>query len=191
MIENLLVLGRWLVERLTRQEHSIDIEGFLFASGFAVLVVLVGWASQITSRSKEARDLETEFLKKARVKRDDYKKIINETGATEESFSALVDFLYSKKGKDEDVEIFERLKSIKEDLETLEKKYAFRFLNLLFMSFSFFMTGSIALFLPRGQQIWTLFPNLVFIGFAFINLIRVHNLERRYTSNIHEAMEKL
>ena len=188
-VDSVWKFGKVIIEKLTLGEHTVDIEGFLLASGFALLVVLVGWANQITSRSKEAKDLEMDFLKKAKLKREDYKKIINEGGSTEDSFSALVNFLYSK--KEEDVEIFEKIKEIKSDFEKLDRKYCFRFWLLLWMSISFFVTGILAFFLPSQYEILSLFPNLIFIFLTFVNLIRIFNLEKRYTKSIQEAMEKL
>jgi len=169
----------------------MDIEGFLLASGFALLVVLVGWANQITSRSKEAKDLEKDFLEKAKIKRPDYKKIINEAGSTEDSFFALVDFLYAKEREKEDIEIFEKIKRIREDITNLSKKYTWRFWILLFMSISLFVTGIVAFFLPSQHNFLALVPNLLFVVIVFCNLVKVHNLEKRYTKNISEAMEKL
>ena len=66
----------------------MEVEGFLLASGYALMIVLLGWASQITSRNKETRELETKFLAKTKLKRPDYKRMIKEKGATEDSFSA-------------------------------------------------------------------------------------------------------
>lgn len=167
----------------------MDIEGFLLASGFALMVVLLGWASQITSKSKETKNLEADFLQKAKLKRPDYNKIVNEGGTTEDSFSALVEFLYSR--KEEDIAIFEKIKYVKSDLEKLDKKYNWRFWVLLWMSISFFITGITAFILAAEYEFWVIFPNLVFIVLVYVNLIRVHNLEKQYTKNIHDAMEKL
>lgn len=189
MMEKLLKIAEFLIDRLKTGEHSMNIEGFLLASGFALLVVLVGWANQITSRSKEAKDLEADFLKKAKLKRADYKKIVNEGGATEDSFKTLVDFLYTK--KEEDLQIFEKIKFIRADIEKLDKKYGGRFWILLWMSICFFVTGSIAFFLTPEEEFWAILPNLIFVVLVFVNLIKVHNIEKRYTKNISEAMEKL
>lgn len=167
----------------------MDIEGFLLASGFALIVVLVGWANQITSKSKETKDIEADFLKKAKLKRSDYKKIVNEGGSTEDSFKTLVDFLYTK--KEEELQIFDKIKIIKADIENLGKKYSGRFWILLLMSACFFITGIVSFFLPLGKKFWAVLPNLIFVLFVFVNLIKVHNLEKRYTKNISEAMEKL
>jgi len=129
------------------------------------------------------------LLRASKLKRADYKKIVNEGGATEDSFKTLVDFLYTK--KEEDLQVFEKIKFIKADLEKLDKKYSLRFWILLWMSICFFITGSIAFFLPPEEEFWSILPNLIFIVLVFVNLIKVHNLEKRYTKNISEAMEKL
>jgi len=178
-----------LSANLKTANHTMDIEGFLFASGFAVLVVLVGWANQITSRSRETKDLEADFLKKAKLKRSDYKKIVNEGGSTDDSFKTLVGFLYTK--KEEDLQVFEKIKFIKVDIENLDRKYDGRFWILLWMSISLFVTGGIAFILPPEEKYWAIAPNLILIILAFINLIEVHNIEKRYAKNISEAMEKL
>jgi hypothetical protein len=125
------------IVKVKTQGHKMDIEGYLLASGFALLVVLLGWANQITSKSKETKDLEGDFLKKAKLKKSDYKKIVSEGGATEESFKALVDFLYTK--KEEDLEIFDKIKHIKEDIDKLDDHYSWRFWVLLCMSICFFL----------------------------------------------------
>jgi len=188
-MEKLLKIAEFLIGNLKTGEHTMDIEGLLLASGFALLVVLVGWANQITSKSKETKDIEADFLKKAKLKRADYKKIVNEGGATEDSFKTLVDFLYTK--KEEDLQVFEKIKFIKADIEKLDKKYSLRFWILLWMSICFFITGSIAFFLPPEEEFWAILPNLIFVVLVFVNLIKVHNIEKRYTENISEAMEKL
>lgn len=189
MIDKLLEIAVSLINKLKSEGHTMDTEGFLLGSGFALLVVLVGWANQITSKSKETKDIEADFLKKAKLKRADYKKIVNEGGSTEDSFKTLVDFLYTK--KEEDLQIFEKIKFIKADIEKLDKKYSGRFWILLWMSACFFTTGIVSFFLPLDQKIWAILPNLIFVLFVFINLIKVHDLEKRYTKNISEAMEKL
>lgn len=189
MMEKLLKIAEFQIDSLKTGEHSMDIEGFLLASGFALLVVLVGWANQITSRSKEAKDLEADFLKKAKLKRTDYKKMINEGGATEDSFTAVVDFLYS--AEEDNVVVFDKIKRVKEDLQSLDKKYSWRFWILLLMSISLFVSGTLAFFISPAYKLWALAPNLIFVILVFHNLIKIHNLEKRYTKNIYEAMEKL
>jgi hypothetical protein len=192
VIGKTLKLSEFLIDKLKQGENTMDVSGFLLASGFALLVVLLGWANQITSKSKETKELEAQFLEKAKFKKGDYKKIINEKGSTEDSFSALIDFLYSsKKDKQEDVEIFEKIENIKKDLASLDNLYGWRFWILLFMSTSLFVTGVTAFFLSPNYKLWALAPNGIFIIIVFCNLVKVYNLEKRYTINISESMEKL
>lgn len=171
------------------QGNTTDVERFLLASGFALLVVLVGWANQISSKNKETKDLEADFLRKANLKGDDYKKIVNERGATEESFNALVEFLYTK--NEEDLDIFDKIRHIKEDIPKLRDYYGRRFWLLLWMSISLFITGTISFILPLNEKFWAIIPNLIFVAFLFFNLMKVHELEKRYTKNLSDAMEKL
>jgi len=179
----------FLIDKLRTGDSKMDIEGFLLASGFALLVVLLGWANQITSKSKETKELEGEFLKKARLKKPDYQKMINEGGVTEDSFTAAVDFLYS--AEEENVVVFDKIKRVREDLQILDKKYGGRFWILLFMSISLFVSGAVAFFISPDCKLWVMVPNLIFVVAVFCNLIKVHNFERRYTKNIYEAMEKI
>jgi len=118
-MEKLLKVAEFLIDNLKTGKHTMDIEGFLLVSGFALLVVLVGWANQITSKSKETKDLEADFLKKAKLKRADYKKIVNEGGATEDSFKTLVDFLIQKRKKTS--KFLRKLNSSKRILKSLIK----------------------------------------------------------------------
>ncbi len=167
----------------------MNVEGFFLASGFALLIVLLGWASQITSKSKETKELEAGFLAKAKLKRDKYKKMINEGGATEDSFIAVVDFLYTS--EEDNVVIFDKIKRVKGDLQKLDRKYNWRFWILLLMSMSLFLSGAVAFFLCDCYKLYTLLPNSIFVVVVFCNLITIHNLEKKYVKNISEAMEKL
>ena len=167
----------------------MEVEGFLLASGFALLIVLLGWASQITSKSKEAKQLEADFLSKAKLKRDDFKEMVDEGGTTEHSFITVVDFLFS--AEEENVVIFDKIKRVKEGLYTLDKKYRWRFWLLLLMSAFLFLTGTVAFILPDCYKLWALAPNSIFVVMVFCNLITIHNLEKKYVRNISEAMEKL
>lgn len=189
MIEKLLKIAESLIDRLKTGENTMDIEGFLLASGFALLVVLIGWANQITSKGKEIKELESEFLAKTKLKRDDYQKMINEGGATEDSFITALDFLYSAEEKN--VVVFDKIKRVKQDMQSLDKKYTRRFWILILMSMSLFVSGGVAFFISPDYKLWVLIPNSIFVIIIFWNLIKVHNLENRYTKNIYEAMEKL
>jgi len=168
----------------------MDIEGFLLASGFALLVVLVGWSNQITTRSKETRDLEQDFITTAKVKRKDYKSMINKGESAEKSISALVDFLYSKREKTEII-AFDKITEIKKDLPLLNQKYANRFWILLITSISLIISGIGAYYLPEAYKIYAVFINLVFVVLMIVNLVSTYKLEKRYSENIHKAMEKL
>ena len=167
----------------------MDVAGFLLASGLALLIVLLGWASQITSKSKETKELEADFLKKAKVKREDFKKMINEGGATEDSFIAVVNFLFST--EEDNVVVFDKIKRVKEELDSLDRKYSWRFWILLLMSMSLFLSGAVSFFVCESYKLYTLLPNSIFVVVVFCNLITIHNLEKKYVRNISEAMEKL
>jgi hypothetical protein len=167
----------------------MDIAGYLLASGFALLVVLLGWANQITSKSKETKDLEADFLKQGKIKLTDYKKIVKDRGATDDSFKALVNFLYSE--KKDNAEIFELIVRIKSDLIRLDRQYRFRFWILTLLSLCFFITGVASFFLTEPLKYWLLSPNLVLVVMIFINLISVYCLENRHNNNIRAIMEKV
>lgn len=169
----------------------MDIAEFLLASGFGLLIVLLGWYNQMTSKSKETKDIERDFLSKANLKGEEYKKITDKSGATKDSLFALVDFLYSKKRKNEDIEIFDKIKNIKTDLVALDNKYTWRFWMLLGMTACLFISGLVAWFLPENFRIWSLAPNLIFVVAVFYSLIDIYLSEKQYTDNITKAMEKL
>lgn len=190
MIDKISTEAISIISKLKFSNSSMDYEGFILASGFALLIVLLGWADQITSKSKELKDIETAFLEKAeKLKKSDYKDILDKKGSTESSFTALVNFLYSN--KEEEVELFEKIKYIKEDIKKLDYKYNFRFWLLLYTCVSLFATGIISLFLPKDYKLLSISPNIMFISVIFFNLISVYVLEKRCTQNIAEAMEKL
>ena len=185
----LSTIFEFLKESLNAGEKTMDIAGFLLASGFALVVVLLGWANTITTKSKETKDLEDDFLEKAKLKKSEYKKMIEEGGATDDSFAAVVNFLYSD--QEDNVVIFEKIKRIRDELKSLDVKYGRRFWILLFMSISFLVSGIVAFFLDPAYQLWALVPSFIFVVVVICNLITVHNLEKKYIENISEAMRKL
>jgi len=168
----------------------MDIESFLLTSGFALIVVLIGWSNQITTRSKETRELEQEFIQKAKVKRKDYKNLINKGKSPEKSISALVNFLYSKRD-DSDIKVFDKINKIKKDLPLLNKKYSNRFWILLLTSISFIISGIGSFYLLEIYKIYLLLFNLIFVIIMLYNLITTHFHEKEYYENINEAMEDL
>lgn len=169
---------------------KMDIEGFLLASGFTLIVVLIGWSNQITTRGKETREIEQDFLVKAKLKSKEYKKILNKKSSVESSISALVDFLYSKRDE-EDIKIFNRITKIKKDLPNLNKKYAHRFWILLITAISLISSGIVSYFFAQQYKIYALAFNLIFVIIMIMNLITTYNLERKYSENISKIMEDL
>ena len=130
-------------------------------------------------------------LARAARQKYEYKKIIDRSGASKESLSTIVDFLYSKKRSGEDIEIFNKIKEIKTDIKELDDKYNWRFWLLLYMIASLIISGLVSLFMVDKFKIWALTPNLLFVIFIFCNLISVHVVEKRYAENITKTMEKL
>ena len=167
----------------------MDIEGYLLTSGFALLIVLLGWADQITSKSKETKDLEADFLKNGKVKRTDFKKMIEQRGATEDSFNALINFLYS--AEQDNLEIFEIIVNIRNDITELDKQYHARFWILVCLSIYLFVAGIVAFFIPDTFKLWLLIPNLDIVALTFFNLIKIYILENRHNKNIRNIMEKI
>lgn len=168
----------------------MNIEGFLLGAGFALIVVLSGWSSQITSKRKETRELEREFLGKAKIKNKEYKKIVDKKNFTKDSFFLLIDFIYSET-EEENIELFEKIKKIKEKIPKLNKKYSNRFWTLVFFSISLFITGGFSYFSPENYKVIAFIPNIVFIIIIFFNLISTYILENKYNGEISEAIEDL
>jgi hypothetical protein len=167
----------------------MDIGGYLFGSGFGLLIVLLGWGDQLTTKNQETKDLQEQFRKKARLHKEDLQGMIADGGATEQSFSAMVDFLFSKEEKH--LELFEKLKGIKKDLVALDKRYNRRYWLLTSLSLTLFTTGIISLLISADYKFWLLAPSLLLIALVFVNLIGVYNLEKKYTKNLNKAMESL
>jgi len=167
----------------------MDVAGCLLASGFALLVVLLGWSNQITSKSKETKELEAEFLEKANLKDKEYKSIIDQGGATKNSLTSLVGFLYDKNRDKDDIEILNAIKDVKKGLVDIDRKYRWRFWLLIFTTGFLFITGIEALFIPNNKI--ALIPNIFPIALIFKNLITLHILENKYSESMSIIMEKL
>lgn len=164
----------------------MDVAGYLLGSGFGLLIVLLGWANQITSKNKQTKDLESQFLKKARVRQEDYRRMVDEGGATEESLDSLIQFLFTK--EEGDLEAFSRIQAVKKKIDTLDRKYSQRFWLLTSLSILLFGSGIGALLTPREYNLWMLSPSLVLIAFVFVNLVAVYNIEKKYTKDLNEVM---
>jgi hypothetical protein len=65
-------------------------------------------------------------------------------GTTQDSFDALIDFLYS--AEKDNVEILEIIVNIKKDMIVLDKHYRYRFWMLTCLSIYLFSAGILALF---------------------------------------------
>jgi cytochrome b subunit of formate dehydrogenase len=166
----------------------------LLSSGIALLIVLIGWSNQITSKGKELKETEKAFIEKAKIKEAKYKKMIQEKGATERSFEILIDFLYTK--KDKEIAEFEKIKSIKKDFEKLNAEYNNRFWILVILSVFFLITGVLTLFVDKNTSILCLKPehflmylNVFPIIAAYCNLVHIYNIEKRFAQTINEVME--
>jgi len=81
--------------------------------------------------------------------------------------------------------------NVKELLKLQKIFYVVRFWILFYTSVSLFISGVICLLLCSLYRFISLIPSLIFIILVFNNLIKVYNLEKRYTKNIFEIMEEL
>lgn len=167
----------------------MDITGYLLGSGFALLIVLLGWADQITSKNKETKELEADFLRNGKIKRADYKKMVEGKGVTRDSFNTLIDFLYS--AETDNVEILEIIVNIKKDMIVLDRQYRHRFWLLVGLSIYLFLAGISAIFVSDPHKLWLLVPDILLVALIFANLIKIYVLESRHNRNIHSIMEKL
>ena len=167
----------------------MDIAGYLFGSGFGLLIVLLGWANQLTTKNQETKDLQEQFRKKARLRKEEFHGMMENGGATEESFNAMVDFLFTKEEKH--LELFEQLKEIRKNLAALDKKYNRRYWLLTSLSLTLFASGIISILTAAEYKSCLLIPGLLLVALVFVNLIGVYNLEKRYTKNLNKAMETL
>lgn len=167
----------------------MDFVNFLFSGGFALLVVLLGWSSQITSKSKEIRQMEKRFSEKIGKKyKKDYNKIINKAGTFDESLSSLVGFLYSKTD-DQDIETLNRIRVVKKAIPELNKKYNFRFWMMFISSLSFLISGIVYLLFAEFRG-YVIVVNTIFVSIMFFNLIAAHILEKKYVEEMAELMEE-
>jgi len=167
----------------------MDVVGFLFTGGFALLVVLLGWSSQITSKGKEIRQMEKRFSEKIGGKyKKDYNKIINKAGTFDESLSSLVGFLFSKTD-DKDIETLNRIRVIKKAIPNLNKKYNFRFWMMFVSSLSFLISGIVYLVCVKSHA-YVIIVNTILVLTMFFNLITAHLLEKKYVEEMAELMEE-
>ena len=91
---------------VTTSDHSLEAPGkafseltlFLFGSGLALFIALLGWSDQIRGINRDTRDLETRFLQTTGIQKADYLSIVKPT-SPEERLAAITEIMASGKPK--------------------------------------------------------------------------------------------
>lgn len=119
---------------------------FLFGSGLAFFIALLGWSEQIRSTGKETREVEAKFLQKHKIEKSELLRIVRATNP-EEQLEALTQLMTSGKLKTvPDVEVLGMFERWNRMLSKLEKYYTYKYDLTIVLTICMFLSGIGSLF---------------------------------------------
>lgn len=119
---------------------------FLFGSGFALFVALLGWSEQIRTVSKETRTLENSFLKKHSLNRSQFLQMIRSDDPTKQA-QALTEIMQSGTLQTVDqVKLLGYFKQWQNKLTELESLYGKKYSLSIGLTIYLFVAGALSIF---------------------------------------------
>lgn len=186
------------VNNEARPETFSELTLFLFGSGVALFVALLGWSDQIRGINKDTREIEKRFLETTKINRTVFLSVVKPT-SPDDQLAALTEILVS--GKAQNVAAVEVLKIF----QTWHRKWAvmealalWKYRLAVVLTYSLFAAGLLSLLvnphqvlLLRHLQVRALLLILVvpMAGFlAILTIIAVANYKEFY---FHELLNSL
>jgi hypothetical protein len=153
--------GPWPLGRLesSRQEDLADprcdmqppretfsqLTLFLFGSGLALFVALLGWSDQIRGINQDTRDLEIRFLETTRIDKTDFLSVVKPS-SPEERLAALTQIMVSGKAKTvANVEVLGIFTQWHKEWTKLEALFAWKYRLALTLTWTLLAAGIISL----------------------------------------------
>jgi hypothetical protein len=175
---------------------------FLFGSGLALFVALLGWSEQIRGMSHDTRDLERQFLEITRIKKKDFLSIVKPT-SHEERLAALTQALVSGKPKTvEQVEVLGIFTKWHRKWTGLEALYAWKYRLTLVLTWTLFAAGVASLhtspeatvslpFIHARLEVLILAVPMVLILAVLVIIVAANLREGYFSQLLNELGERL
>jgi hypothetical protein len=171
---------------------------FLFGSGLALFVALLGWSDQIRGINKDTREMEERFLATTKIDRRVFLSIVKPE-SPDEQLAALTEILASGKPKTvAAVEVLQIFQTWHRKWTTLEALSAWKYRLSVILTYVLFAAGLISLFVNPHAEVSLLFVRVRVLllilmipmtGFlAILTIITVANYKESY---FHELLNSL
>jgi len=136
-----------------RKESFSQLTLFLFASGLALFIALLGWSDQIRGFDNDTKELEQRFLNKTQIKKRDFLEIVRPK-SPEEKLAAFA--RVDSEGRIENAETIDVLRTFAEELNQpwsrVERLFKWKYKLTVALTIVLFLTGIISLFTTPTQQ---------------------------------------
>jgi len=171
---------------------------FLFGSGVALFVALLGWSDQIRGINKDTREIEERFLETTKINRTVFLSVVK-PGSPDDQLAALTEILAS--GKPKTVTAVEVLKIFQiwhQKWTTMEALSVWKYRLSVVLTYALFSAGLLSLlvnphaevfvwhFKVRALLLILLIPMTGFL--AILTIIAVANYKELY---FHELLNSL
>jgi hypothetical protein len=167
-----------------------DFTLFLFASGLALFVALLGWSDQIRGINQDTRELETRFLATTQINRQDFLSVVK-PNSPDDQLTALTQIMVSgKAATDAAVEVLRIFNQWHKGWTQLEKLATYKYRLTVILTCGMFVAGFLSLFEnpqariyflpfhPRTDLIILLVPMATLL--AILILIIIANYKEEY-----------
>jgi hypothetical protein len=181
-----------------RPEMFSELTLFLFGSGLALLVALLGWSDQIRGINKDTREMEHKFLGTTKVDRRVFLSVVK-PASPDEQLAALTEILTSGKLKTvAAVEVLQIFQTWHRNWTTLERLSVWKYRLSVILTYALFAAGVLSLFVDPHAEVPVLHFHIRAIllillipmgGFlAILTIITVANYREAY---FHELLTSL
>jgi hypothetical protein len=163
-----------------------DTTVFLFGSGFAIFIALLGWSEQIRGLRRETYQLQSEFLKTHGLRKADLLRAIRAQTA-DEQLRAFTAIMLTNKLSASAVQLLPILRRWDTQNTRLERLQTWKYWLTVALAFVFFAAGGSSL-ARLGQAVSVGMPAVVLLV-VFGLIIATNTAERKLHSTLNELLD--
>lgn len=163
-----------------------DTTVFLFGSGFAIFIALLGWSEQIRGLRRETYQLQSEFLKTHGLRKADLLRAIRAQTA-DEQLRAFTAIMLTNKLSASAVQLLPVLRRWDTQNTRLERLQTWKYWLTVALAFVFFAAGVSSL-ARLGQAVSVGMPAVVLLV-VFGLIIATNTAERKLHSTLNELLD--
>jgi hypothetical protein len=142
-----------LATQPSRTDAFPELTLFLFASGLALFVALLGWSDQIRGINKDTREMEHKFLGTTKVDRPLFLSIVR-PASPDEQLTALTEILASGKLKTvAAVEVLQIFQTWHREWTTLERLSVWKYRLSIMLTYLLFAVGGLSLLVDPHTEL--------------------------------------